>query len=130
MRVFDRSGLRLLPLLLGLLFFAASLTPSLIPREWLVQGVLGGLVMALGYLIGRAIMGLWWAMELPTLKGRAALLFYVTLALPTLFMLVFCLKQANDWQNGIRSRMGMDLVDSSHTVQMVLTAGALFGIFF
>lgn len=130
MHVFDRSGLRLLPLLLGLLFFAASLTPSLIPREWLVQGVLGGLVMALGYLIGRAIMGLWWAMELPTLKARAALIFYVALALPTLFVLVFCLQQAKDWQNGIRSRMGMDLVDSSNTVQMVLTAGAVFGIFF
>lgn len=129
MRAFDRSGLRILPLLLGLLFFAASLTPSLIPREWLVQGVLGGLVMALGYLIGRAIMGLWWAMELPTLKSRAALIFYVALALPTLVVLVFCLTQANNWQNGIRSRMGMDLVDSSHTLQMVVTAGAVFGLF-
>ena len=59
MRFINRTGLTVLPLLLGLLFFAASLTPSLIPREWLIQGVLGGLVMALGYLIGRIVMGLW-----------------------------------------------------------------------
>lgn len=42
-------------LLLGLLFFAASLTPSLIPRGALVQGILGGLVTAIGYLIGQAV---------------------------------------------------------------------------
>ena len=46
-------------LLLGLLFFAASLTPSLIPRGPVVQGILGGLVTALGYLAGQ-IVGLLW----------------------------------------------------------------------
>ena len=71
MHLINRTGLSVLPLLLGLLFFAASLTPSLIPREWLVQGVLGGLVMALGYLIGRIVMGLWWVMELPTFNERS-----------------------------------------------------------
>lgn len=130
MRSFDKSGLRILPFLLGLLFLAASLTPSLIPREWFVQGALGGFVTALGYLIGRAVMGLWWVMELPTLKGRAALLLYVVTAIPTLIVLVLCLAQANDWQNGIRSRMGMDLVDSSHTVQVMLVASAVFGVLF
>lgn len=37
-------GISLLPLFLGLLFFAASLTPSLIPRCWALQGILGGTV--------------------------------------------------------------------------------------
>lgn len=55
-----------MPLLLGLLFFAASLTQSLIPNGWLLQFSLGGVVMALGYLVGRGVMGLWWVMELPT----------------------------------------------------------------
>ena len=48
MRLFDRTGLYVLPLFLGLLFLAASLTPTLIPRNWLIQGVLGGIVMTLG----------------------------------------------------------------------------------
>ncbi len=130
MLILNRTGLRLFPFLLGLLFFAASLTPSLIPREWLIQGVLGGLVMAFGYLIGRAIMGLWWAVELPTFKGCAALVFYVVLTLPIFVVLVLCLEQANNWQNGIRSRMGMDLVDIGHTVRMVMTAFVVFAVLF
>jgi uncharacterized membrane protein len=40
-----------LPLLLGLVFFAASLTPSLIPRPWFVQGALAGI----GYVIGQLV---------------------------------------------------------------------------
>ena len=128
MRIFNKTGLTILPMLLGLLFFEASLTPSLIPREWLVQGVLGGVVMALGYLIGRVIMGLWWVMELPRLKTRAELVFNAVLAVPVLVMLVLSLMKAKDWQNGIRVRMGMELVDSSHTVQMILVALAVFVI--
>ena len=110
-----------------MLFLAASVTASFIPRDWLVQGVLGGLVMALGYLIGRAVMGLWWAMELPTLKGRAAVLFYVVIVVPVAVVLVFSLVYANDWQNDIRSRMGMALVENSHTTQMDLLAALVFG---
>ena len=48
----DRYRVSVLGLSLGLLFFAASLTPSLIPRPALMQGALGGFLMALGYLTG------------------------------------------------------------------------------
>ena len=54
-------------LLLGLLFFAASLTPSLIPRGPEVQGILGGLVLALGYLIAQVVALLWRAADMPRL---------------------------------------------------------------
>jgi len=57
-------------LLLGLLFFAASLTPSLIPRSPAVQGVLGGLVMGVGYLIGQIVALLWRGADLPRLVHR------------------------------------------------------------
>ncbi|MCX7567386.1 alpha/beta-hydrolase family protein [Sulfitobacter sp. F26169L] len=130
MRIFDKSGLTMVPMFLGLLFFAASLTPSLIPRDWLVQGILGGLVMALGYLIGRVFVGLWWVMELPTLKGRAALVFYTVSGVPVVGVLALCLNRANDWQNSIRLRMGLELLDSSDTIQMVLVALGVFGLLF
>ena len=39
-------------LLVGTLFFAASLTPSLIPRTYLTQGVLSGCALAAGYGVG------------------------------------------------------------------------------
>ncbi|WP_323005326.1 alpha/beta hydrolase [Pseudorhodobacter sp.] len=126
MHIFGKTGLTVLPLLLGLLFLAASLTPSLIPRGWQTQGALGGLLMALGYLIGRVCVGLWWVLGLPKLKGRLAALVNLAAAIPTFVTLVLCLGQTQDWQNGIRSRMGMELVDSSHTSLMLLLALAVF----
>src|SRR5215468_2006443 len=61
---FSTSGL-----LLGTLFFAASLTPSLLPRSFLTQGVLSGFSLAAGYGIGVLGRRLWAYMELPQPKG-------------------------------------------------------------
>jgi uncharacterized membrane protein len=36
----------------GALFFCLSLTPSLLPRDWLFQGLIGGLNASIGYAIG------------------------------------------------------------------------------
>jgi uncharacterized membrane protein len=36
----------------GALFFCLSMTPSLLPRDWLFQGLIGGLNAAIGYGIG------------------------------------------------------------------------------
>ena len=126
MNLLRKTGLIFLPCLLGLLFFAASLTPSLIPREWLMQGVLGGVVMALGYLIGRSLVTLWWFMQLPRPSGRVMGVIYLICGIPVAAVLVLCLSKARGWQNGIRERMGMELADTDHTVQMVLTALAVF----
>ena len=57
-------------LLLGTLFFAASLTPSLLPRTFLTQGVLSGCSLAGGYGIGVFGHWLWTYMELPQPKDR------------------------------------------------------------
>ncbi len=37
------------------LFFCWSLTPSLLPRDWLYQGLIGGINAAFGYAVGTAI---------------------------------------------------------------------------
>ena len=36
----------------GALFFCLSLTPSLMPRDWFMAGVIGGINAAIGYAIG------------------------------------------------------------------------------
>lgn len=126
MRASRPLGLYLLPLFLGLVFFAGSLTPSLIPRSWAVQGILGGLVMALGYLIGRIVMGLWRLMELPVLTGRRSAIAHAIVGLPVLGVVILCLAQARGWQNGIRERMGMDLLDTAHSLRMVALALVVF----
>ncbi|HRO15218.1 MAG TPA: alpha/beta-hydrolase family protein [Paracoccus sp. (in: a-proteobacteria)] len=118
----------LYPLYMGLALFAASLTPSLIPRDWPVQGVLGGLVAALGYMIGRFLVTLWHAVDLPVLRGRAASVAHLLAGIPILGLLLFCLAHARDWQNGIRSRMGMDLIDSVDVPNMAVTALLVFAV--
>ena len=37
------------------LFFCWSLTPSLLPRDWLYQGLIGGITAAIGYGVGTAV---------------------------------------------------------------------------
>lgn len=128
MQFFNKTGLYVQPLFLGLLFFATSLTPTLIPRSWLLQGILGGLVMGLGYLIGRFAIALWRLMELPEPKGWLVVIARVVTGIPVAVILVFCLFHARNWQNGIRSRMGMELEESGDTLQTIALALAVFGV--
>jgi uncharacterized membrane protein len=60
-----------LGLILGTLFFAASLTPSLVPRPPVVQGVLSGVCLAAGYAIGVLFRAVWLGLQLPVPAGAA-----------------------------------------------------------
>ncbi len=126
MHFFRPTQLYILPLCLALLFLAASLTPTLIPRGWLVQGVLGGVVMGLGYLIGRLAVSLWRLLNLPEPQGRLATIARLIVGVPAVVILILCLASARDWQNGIRTRMGLDPVESSHTIQMLVMVIIVF----
>ncbi|MFT3862009.1 alpha/beta hydrolase [Micropruina sp.] len=44
-------------LVLGLCAFLVSFAPSLLPRRWLMQGVIGGAVAAIGYVVGFLLEG-------------------------------------------------------------------------
>src|SRR3954464_10569700 len=46
----------------ALLFGCASLTPSLLPRGWLVQGIISGITAAIGYGVGTTVA--WFVAEL------------------------------------------------------------------
>ncbi len=113
-------------LMFGLLFFAASLTPSLIPRGPEVQGILGGLVTALGYLIGQVFGLLWRAMEMPRPTGRPArvLRWLAAAVVVVCFMLV--LTASLTWQNDLRQKMGMELADALHLTRIVGLAFVTF----
>jgi uncharacterized membrane protein len=47
------------------LLFAASVTPSLVPRHYLAQGLLSGFALAVGYGVGTFFVWLWQFLELP-----------------------------------------------------------------
>lgn len=117
-------------ILLGVLFFAASLTPSLIPRGPEVQGILGGLVMALGYLIGQVVALLWQAAQMPRLSGRPALGLTWIVAAAIVAFFLWVLGSSLTWQNDLRQKMGMEVVDALNLSKIVLFAVLTFMVAF
>ena len=117
-------------LLVGLLFLAASLTPSLIPRGPLMQGVLGGVVMALGYLAGRILEGLWGLADMPVLKGRLRKGVWTALFLAVLVVLGLTLRYSHVWQNDLRARMGAEPTAGGHLLQVLLVAAVVFAVLY
>jgi len=102
-------------LLIGTLFFAASLTPTLIPRNYLTQGVLSGCTAAAGYGIGFFLEWLWRYLELPQPQRERSLLVTRSLAVIACAAVVLVyLWRAAEWQNSIRAVMGLDPVDTAH----------------
>lgn len=114
-------------LLAGTLFFAGSLTPSLVPRTPLLQGFVSGIAFAAGYGIGHLGSRLWRYLEVPVPRGRARLVIQigaVAICLPT--AATFLLRAA-DWQDAVRLLAGMEPVSDVQP----LTVGAIaFLVFF
>ncbi|MBS9532458.1 alpha/beta hydrolase [Mycobacterium sp. M1] len=96
----------------GALFFCLSLTPSLLPRDWLFQGLIGGINAAFGYglgvLIGAALDRLlrgahWWP---PRRSVLLVLKTTVTVAAPTACVLM--LIPAAGWQREVSALLGIE----------------------
>lgn len=107
-------------LLAGTLFFAASLTPSLLPRNFVTQGVLSGVSMAVGYGLGLLALLLWDYMELPKPRERAGRTVKIVAALVCAVIVLTFLWRAAEWQNSIRLLMQLPPVDSAHPTKVGL----------
>ncbi|WP_226661858.1 alpha/beta hydrolase [Microbulbifer aggregans] len=113
-------------LLVGTIFFALSLTPSLIPREGVVQGAISGISMVAGYGVGVFVAWLWHFMELPAVGGRTRqVLRWVVTALCVLLAVGFLL-QATTWQNSVRALMGLEEVPGVRPLTVALVAALVF----
>ncbi|OSQ50867.1 alpha/beta hydrolase [Marivita geojedonensis] len=115
-------------LLLGLVFFAASLTPSLIPRVPAVQGILGGLVTALGYLTGRVVSLLWRALDMPVLTGRPARALTGIAAVIVMGFFLWVFGSSLTWQNDLRMKMSMEPADGLHLSTILFFAVVTFAL--
>lgn len=112
-------------LVFATLFFCLSLTPSLLPRSWILQGVAGGVSAIVGYAVGASLGWMFrhairWRPSEPV-RRHVWLVVGVACGALTLWFLW----QSTSWQNDIRQRMGMDLVQNPAAVRVVLTAVAL-----
>lgn len=113
-------------LLVGTVFFAFSLTPSLLPRPFLIQGVLSGLSFAAGYGVGVGSVWLWHYLQLPVFRSRWARLMKEVAAVLCALIAGSFVWQANTWQNSIRAMMGMEESTGGQPVLLVLMAALVF----
>jgi len=104
-------------LLLGALFFAAALTPTLIPRSYLTQGALAGACFAIGYGSGVLWRWLWHYLELPEPSPRMRSVANTLVAVACLVVVILFLWRAAEWQNSIRAVMKMEPVETAHPIK-------------
>ncbi|MDA9507752.1 membrane protein [Bradyrhizobium sp. CCBAU 11386] len=115
-------------LMLGALFFAAALTPTLIPRSYLTQGVLAGGCFAIGYFAGILWRRLWHYLELPEPSARARSIVNALAAAICLLIVIVFLWRAAEWQNSIRTVMKMAPVETAHPLKVCVIAGITFAV--
>lgn len=114
--------------LLALLAFAASLTPSLVPRSLLVQGVLSGLSAAAGFGVGWALFLLWVYLQLPVLSGRSRVAAR-TIAIATgALAALTALWHVSQWQNSIRVLIGLDPVETGYPLEIAVLSLLVFAV--
>lgn len=115
-------------LLLGTLLFAASLTPSLIPRSPMVQGGLAGACFAIGYGIGVLWRWLWEYLELPEPPSRWRWPVNAGIAVTCLAVATWFLWQSSAWQSSVRIAVGMDPVAQTHAITVCAIAITTFSV--
>ncbi len=118
--------LTLTGLLAGTLFFAASLTPSLVPRGPAIQGVLGGLCLAAGYGVGVAIRSVWLGLQLPVLRGGTLLALRSVVIVLCAGAAGVALWRASEWQNSVRALMDLPPVETMRPLTIAAIAIAVF----
>lgn len=121
LRHFSTTGL-----LVGTLFFAFSLTPSLLPRPWLVQGMISGLSFAAGYGLGVAGHWLWHYLELPETEPQRLRRFKLVAAIFCLLVASTFLWRATGWQDSVRALMDMAPAEGARPFSVALVALLVF----
>ncbi len=112
--------------LIGTLFFAVSLTPSLLPRSFQLQGLLSGVSFAAGYGIGVFLRWLWFYMGLPPFSRQIERWTkWIAATLCGVVTAIFLWK-ASEWQDSIRTIMGLEPVEGARPLEVGVLAFAVF----
>ena len=99
-------------LVIASLLFALSLTPSLLPRPYLLQALLSGFIIIAGYGIGVFLVALWRYLGLSVINDRLRRALRAVSLLICAALLIQSLLYWQDWQNELRTQMGMELLGS------------------
>ena len=109
-------------LMLGALFFAAALTPTLIPRSYLTQGALAGGCFAIGYLAASLWRRLWHYLELPEPSARARSIANALVAAPACLSSSSPSGAPSNGGTSIRIVMKMAPVEPAHPLKVCAIA--------
>src|SRR4051812_8179250 len=106
----------------ALLFGCSSLTPSLLPRGWLVQGIIAGITAAIGYGVG--VLVAWFVAELTASRMSAGFrrrAWQVLAVLGTVLVVVMLILGVG-WQRRIHELMGLDPPEGYSSAGIVVVA--------
>ena len=109
-------------IILGALFFAISLTPTLVPRSYLTQGSLAGARFAIGYGAGTFWRWLWHYLELPEPSELVRSTTNALVVAGCFLIVIIFLWRAAGWQNSIRAVMKMEPVETAHPFKVCAIA--------
>jgi uncharacterized membrane protein len=114
-------------LVVAAIFFGLSMTPSMVPRAPELQGVLGGVVAGIGYMIW---VWLVWARDWLFERRTAPLARPVRLGLiaAAILIAILCLWQGAGWQDTINTAWGLPPVETGAPLRVALIAGAAFAL--
>lgn len=113
-------------LVVGTLLFAFSLTPSLLPRPLVAQGVVSGLSFSAGYALGVVFHWIWAYLHIPEPSLRVERkIKWVAAAVCALVAGLF-LWQASEWQTSIRTLMAMEPASGTRPFSIALITLAIF----
>jgi len=119
-------GLSASGLVFAALFFAVSLTPSLIPRTYVTQGALSGTSAAVGYGIGVFFRWLWRYLELPVPRESRLVRIKAGVAACCAVVLAAFLWKTTDWQNSVLRVMHQAPLMSAYPLRVCLVAVVTF----
>lgn len=119
-----RAGLSPAALIVAVSCFGAALTPSLMPRDPLVQAALAAIAAVLGYEVALLARALWRYLELPE-AGRLKNLWILAALVVSAGILLYSLSKAASWQNATREAVGLPPLETAAPVYIFVVGAAL-----
>jgi uncharacterized membrane protein len=114
-------------LLVAAAFFGLSMTPSMVPREPEMQGALGGVVAAIGYLLGWAVVLVsgWLGLATRGPHRQWGTGMVIAVAVGIVFISLW---MGSAWQGSVLEAWGLPPVEASAPLWIALIAGGLFAV--
>ncbi|WP_417709330.1 alpha/beta hydrolase [Roseibium aggregatum] len=124
-----RDGISPAGLIVAASFFGAALTPSMMPREPIVQAMLAAVAAAVGYEATLFTRSIWRYLELPEPKGRIWKLWLLAAVGISLAIMIYSLAKAASWQNATREAVGLPPLETAAPL-FIVCVGVVIALVF